>query len=189
MSEHHSLISNENIVNFIAGLLGGFISVTVCNPLDIARSRLNVLVSLFQHAVSPQPSKQSGQVYAFLTCLTHDLEGGGPQGLLRRYVFFSSGYRTNVVAIPIFNSLFFPLFQYSKRFYASNGYNESKTRLFSTVTAGVLCNIITNPIWVVRTRLMVQYLHKEDNQYKKTAPFQVIREMVEQVCIHLLSKE
>lgn len=53
MSEHHSLISNENIVNFIAGLLGGFISVTVCNPLDIARSRLNVLVSLFQHAVSP----------------------------------------------------------------------------------------------------------------------------------------
>ena len=36
--------THENIVNFIAGLLGGFISVTVCNPLDIARTRLNVLV-------------------------------------------------------------------------------------------------------------------------------------------------
>ena len=31
-------------MNFLAGLLAGFISVTVCNPLDIARTRLNVLV-------------------------------------------------------------------------------------------------------------------------------------------------
>ena len=45
MIEHRHIISNENIVNFIAGLLGGFMSVTICNPLDIARSRLNVLVS------------------------------------------------------------------------------------------------------------------------------------------------
>ena len=44
MSENKHLINNENIVNFIAGLLGGFISVTLCNPLDIARTRLNVLV-------------------------------------------------------------------------------------------------------------------------------------------------
>ncbi len=44
MSIERSTHSNENIVNFIAGLLGGFISVTVCNPLDIARTRLNVLV-------------------------------------------------------------------------------------------------------------------------------------------------
>lgn len=41
--DHH--IKNQNLVNFIAGLLGGFISVTICNPLDIARTRLNVLVS------------------------------------------------------------------------------------------------------------------------------------------------
>lgn len=110
MGEHHHLISNENIVNFIAGLLGGFISVTLCNPLDIARSRLNVLVSFYQHAVGPQSSKQSRQVHAFLACLAHHLEVGGSQGLLCRYLFVYSGYRTNVVAIPIFNSLFFPLF-------------------------------------------------------------------------------
>lgn len=51
----------------------------------------------------------------------------------------------------------------------------------ATVTAGVVCNIITNPIWVVRTRLMVQYLHHKDNHYKRTAPFHVMREMVAQV--------
>lgn len=53
MSEHKHIVNNPNIVNFIAGLLGGFISVTVCNPLDIARTRLNVLVTMFQHVECP----------------------------------------------------------------------------------------------------------------------------------------
>lgn len=35
---------NERLRNFISGLVAGVISVTVCNPLDIARTRLNVLV-------------------------------------------------------------------------------------------------------------------------------------------------
>lgn len=35
---------NAQLSNFISGLLAGVISVTVCNPLDIARTRLNVLV-------------------------------------------------------------------------------------------------------------------------------------------------
>ena len=29
---------------FISGLVAGVISVTVCNPLDIARTRLNIMV-------------------------------------------------------------------------------------------------------------------------------------------------
>lgn len=39
-----SATNNETRINFIAGLLAGFISVTVCNPLDIARTRLNIMV-------------------------------------------------------------------------------------------------------------------------------------------------
>lgn len=38
---------HEQLINFISGLLAGFISVTICNPLDIARTRLNVLVLNF----------------------------------------------------------------------------------------------------------------------------------------------
>jgi solute carrier family 25 (mitochondrial folate transporter), member 32 len=51
----------------------------------------------------------------------------------------------------------------------------------ATTVAGTICNIITNPIWVVRTRLMTQYLHHEDNHYKTDAPFKVIREMYDKV--------
>lgn len=35
---------NAQISNFISGLIAGIISVSFCNPLDIARTRLNVLV-------------------------------------------------------------------------------------------------------------------------------------------------
>jgi len=44
---------NTQISNFISGLLAGVISVTVCNPLDIARTRLNVLVYLILARMHP----------------------------------------------------------------------------------------------------------------------------------------
>ena len=69
------------------------------------------------------------------------------------------------------------------------GYNDVKARLAATVFAGVFCNIITNPIWVVRTRLMVQYLHHENTHYKRTAPFHVMKEMVEKVQVWWWRKE
>jgi hypothetical protein len=43
----------DELVHFISGLLAGFISVTVCNPLDIARTRLNVLVIIISSRMLP----------------------------------------------------------------------------------------------------------------------------------------
>jgi solute carrier family 25 folate transporter 32 len=40
-------------------LLGGFISVSICNPLDIARTRLNVLVRYI--CIQSAPSHQNNQ--------------------------------------------------------------------------------------------------------------------------------
>ena len=37
---------NRRLIDFVSGLAAGVISVIVCNPLDITRTRLNVLVSL-----------------------------------------------------------------------------------------------------------------------------------------------
>lgn len=35
---------HQKLINFVSGMVAGLISVLVCNPLDIARTRLNVLV-------------------------------------------------------------------------------------------------------------------------------------------------
>jgi hypothetical protein len=53
------------------------------------------------------------------------------------------------------------------------------------MAAGGFCNIITNPIWVVRTRLMAQYLHHKDYHYDTTSPFSVIREIYQKVAVYL----
>lgn len=34
----------KRIRDFVSGLIAGIISVTVCNPLDITRTRLNLMV-------------------------------------------------------------------------------------------------------------------------------------------------
>jgi hypothetical protein len=59
-----NIISNEQIVNFFSGLLAGIISVAVCNPLDIARTRLNVLVTsvisrTLHHIIANQESTRT----------------------------------------------------------------------------------------------------------------------------------
>lgn len=44
---HHHFDYNEKqrLRDFVSGLVAGVISVTVCNPLDIARTRLNLMVN------------------------------------------------------------------------------------------------------------------------------------------------
>lgn len=88
------------------------------------------------------------------------------------------GYRTNVIAIPLFNSLFFPIYEAAKTFYAQKGYSKYSEYLLSTVTAGTICNIITNPIWVIRTRIMVQFLHPEERQYLTTSPTKILFQII-----------
>ncbi len=48
-----NLKSKERVRDFLSGLIAGVISVTVCNPLDIARTRLNVMVHSLISKSSP----------------------------------------------------------------------------------------------------------------------------------------
>jgi len=68
MTDKHKILNNENIINFVAGLLGGFISVTICNPLDIARTRLNILVILHscRHLLLIEAIVQSIHIFRML---------------------------------------------------------------------------------------------------------------------------
>jgi len=36
--------NNDKYQNFVAGLIAGLVSVTLCNPLDVTRTRLNIMV-------------------------------------------------------------------------------------------------------------------------------------------------
>lgn len=51
----------ERLANFFSGLVAGVISVTVCNPLDIARTRLNVMVNI--STIQNSPTHQNNRLY------------------------------------------------------------------------------------------------------------------------------
>ena len=59
--------NNKRFHDFVSGLVAGIISVTVCNPLDIARTRLNVLV---YHQTSRMPHFITKVVPSILTFFT-----------------------------------------------------------------------------------------------------------------------
>jgi hypothetical protein len=103
------------------------------------------------------------------------------EGFIRVSVRNKLGYRTNVIAIPTFHALFFPIYEYSKKAFENKGYNRYMEYFLSTAMAGSICNIVTNPIWVIRTRVMVQYLHPEDRQYNTPKPMKIMRQMIKEV--------
>ena len=88
-----------------------------------------------------------------------DVEGRRAERLLHRYKLPNQGYKINVKAIPIFHSLFFPTYETIKQKCREWDLSREASYFVSSIAAGSFCNFITNPIWVVRTRIMVQYLH------------------------------
>ncbi len=68
------MIQDQRCRNFISGLIAGFISVTVCNPLDITRTRLNIMVKniLVQNSPSHNSSKYQSFSHTMKTILKEE---------------------------------------------------------------------------------------------------------------------
>ncbi|CAK75879.1 unnamed protein product (macronuclear) [Paramecium tetraurelia] len=133
--------------HFIAGLVGGFISVTVCHPLEVARSRLNL-----QNA-----TKSVNKYQGFINSLYVIYKEEGFAG-------YYKGYRATAIANPIFHSLFFPLYKWNKKtLEISYGISGFQNHLLATIITGLVCDLITNPLWLIRTRMQTQYLHDQNN--------------------------
>lgn len=66
------------------------------------------------------------------------------------------GYTVSIFAIPVFNTVYFPLYEYAKsevetRTELQKG--DVKLYALSAGLAGTACNIMTNPLWMVRVRM------------------------------------
>lgn len=84
-----------------------------------------------------------------------------------------------MVTAPIFYAFYFPIYEKSKKFYAMKFYNDASIQNIyvyglSAVTASTCCDIITNPLWVVRVRYMTEYIHSKKGVYDS---FNVFKEI------------
>lgn len=154
LSNLHFIKQNYKLLtDWFAGLTAGFVSVTVCAPLDLARTRQMLI------ATTPKFERHYS---GFFSTLTHIYRNEGFKGLYQ-------GYSVTAMSVPIFNSLYFSIFYHSSQYFKTSVFGEKQqgiSNLFSAVFTGFICNTLTNPLWVVRTRIQSQYLHEESGKYR-----------------------
>ncbi|ODQ77531.1 hypothetical protein BABINDRAFT_172841 [Babjeviella inositovora NRRL Y-12698] len=138
-------------VTALSGALAGFLSgVAVC-PLDVAKTRLQAqgaFASLLRSADArgtPPPFKYKGLVQTISLILKEE----GIRGLYRGLVPIVFGY------LPTW-MIYFTVYEKCKPVISRNLDHEFGSYVLSAICAGAASSILTNPIWVVKTRLMLQ---------------------------------
>ncbi|XP_072118802.1 solute carrier family 25 member 32b [Mobula birostris] len=134
-----NLVKYENLV---AGVSGGVVSTLVLHPLDLVKIRFAVSDGL---QVRP---KYSG----ILHCIKSIWKVDGIQGLYQ-------GVTPNVWGAGLSWGLYF-FFYNAIKAYKQDGSStqlSATQHLISAAEAGAMTLCITNPIWVTKTRLVLQY--------------------------------
>ena len=99
---------------------------------------------------------------------------------------FLKGTRVAVVTVPVFYSLYFPLYEHLKTFYASKIYNDphkfnSVVYTLSAVCSALFCDLVTNPMWVVRVRYQTEFIMSGSNKIDSFNVVKSIRKLYQKV--------
>lgn len=144
--EADGLTAFEWLVKAIAGSTAGAISTTLCSPLDVAKTRAQV-----QSVVGGGTAhKYDGVLRALRTIYREEGFRGWYHGLT-----------PTICSVAIFWSCYFPCYEHAKTLLADatgSTLDSPRVHLAAAGSAGLVTDVITNPLWVVRTRLTTQAL-------------------------------
>jgi len=144
--EADGLTAFEWLVKAIAGSTAGAISTTLCSPLDVAKTRAQV-----QSVVGGGTAhKYDGVLRALRTIYREEGFRGWYHGLT-----------PTICSVAIFWSCYFPCYEHAKTVLADatgSTLDSPRVHLAAAGSAGLVTDVITNPLWVVRTRLTTQAL-------------------------------
>ena len=160
-SHNHSLFSLENYVKALCGAIGSATSISVLYPLEMVRTKLQVS-SRENHDNNQQANNDPNLPKSTFSMLFHIYKTQGLEGLYK-------GWSSLVLALSMTNFVFFYTFhglrhrqQLSSSF---DGASASMDLAYSAI-AGVVTVLVTNPLWVVNTRLKLQQSGKEKGESK-----------------------
>lgn len=135
----------------LSGAFAGFLSgIAVC-PLDVAKTRLQVQ-SFYYRNKGTNTLKYRGIFHTLRTIIAEE----GIRGLYNGLVPISLGY------FPTW-MIYFSVYEYCKQNENSpyrNIQSNYGNHALSAISAGLISSTLTNPIWVVKTRLMLQVNQK-----------------------------
>ncbi|KAF5005187.1 hypothetical protein FDECE_8360 [Fusarium decemcellulare] len=154
-----TLNASDSQFNAFAGAVGGFTSGVVTCPLDVIKTKLQAqggYAALNQGRHVGHPKLYNGLVGSARVIWREE----GIRGLYRGLGPIVMGY------LPTW-AVWFTVYNESKVWLGEHYDNKNLINLWSSLIAGASSTIVTNPIWVIKTRLMsqshVQHHHAHDH--------------------------
>eukprot|EP00746_Dinoflagellata_sp_MGD_P126730 gnl/MRDRNA2_/MRDRNA2_61487_c0_seq1.p1 gnl/MRDRNA2_/MRDRNA2_61487_c0~~gnl/MRDRNA2_/MRDRNA2_61487_c0_seq1.p1 ORF type:complete len:342 (+),score=27.26 gnl/MRDRNA2_/MRDRNA2_61487_c0_seq1:134-1159(+) len=154
----------------VAGAGAGVVAVTVCAPFDVTKTRMQL-----QDVISSSSRRYTGLISSFKTIYREE----GIRG-------FFNGYSAGLLTLPCHWSIYFSVYASSKSYFSEKDIQVLKdhqpvVHMLAAVSGGVATDIVTNPLWVVRTRLISQHMHQEIGTLPKyTGTFQAFRVIIQE---------
>ncbi|UKZ65724.1 uncharacterized protein TrAtP1_006917 [Trichoderma atroviride] len=143
-----TLSASDSQFNAISGAIGGFTSGVVTCPLDVIKTKLQAqggftLIDKGRHV--GHPKLYNGLIGTAKVILREE----GIRGLYRGLGPIVLGY------LPTW-AVWFTVYNKSKTFLYQYNENPHIVSFWSSIVAGASSTVVTNPIWVIKTRLMSQ---------------------------------
>ncbi|KJX96455.1 mitochondrial carrier protein [Zymoseptoria brevis] len=147
---------DPSAINSFAGAMAGVASGIVTCPLDVVKTKLQAQGSFAKPTNNnPLLSKNPSAVYRGMSgTMRVIVRQDGVLGLYRGLGPMLLGY------LPTW-AVYMAVYDSSREYFYANGYNERTrdkwvARIYASVAAGACSTLVTNPIWVIKTRLMSQ---------------------------------
>ncbi|KAI8674042.1 hypothetical protein NCS55_00726900 [Fusarium keratoplasticum] len=158
-----ALNASDSQFNAISGAVGGFTSGIVTCPLDVIKTKLQAqggYAALNRGRHVGHPKLYNGLIGSAKVIWREE----GIRGLYRGLGPIVMGY------LPTW-AVYFTVYNKSKGWLSQHYDNSHLVNLCSSITAGASSTIVTNPIWVIKTRLMsqssVRHSHDHTSLYPK----------------------
>lgn len=133
----------DNSINALSGAMAGLLSGIVVCPLDVAKTRLQ---AQGLQAKTTENLYYRGSIGTMSTIVRDE----GVRGLYKGLVPIIMGY------FPTW-MIYFSVYEFCKdRLRTNSPHWTFISHSGSAITAGAVSTILTNPIWVIKTRLMLQ---------------------------------
>jgi len=143
-------------INSFSGAVAGIASGIVTCPLDVIKTKLQSQYARAEKGVKPvepPPATYHGMLGTARKIVAED----GARGLYRGLGPMLLGY------LPTW-AVYMSVYDSSREYYYRHGYGGGKDktqnkwlpRIYASLTAGACSTLVTNPIWVIKTRLMTQ---------------------------------
>ncbi|KAG8631753.1 hypothetical protein KVT40_000893 [Elsinoe batatas] len=148
LAQFSTRFSSASVTSF-SGAMAGVASGIVTCPLDVIKTKLQAQGS-FRPQQSIHQSRSTSAIYHGMVGTARTIvRQDGFKGLYRGLGPMLLGY------LPTW-AVYMSVYDRSREYYYGKVENKWVARIYASVTAGACSTLATNPIWVIKTRLMSQ---------------------------------